>query len=273
MPLPNATSLAAQNPFDSTGFYNHLAPVYEDAYRETTYQRVYDLLAWQRALTCLPPRPCTVVDAGCGTGRWASWLLEGGHHVIGIEQSQSMIDALEARDLNDRFRLVADNMENVDLSQAQADAVFAMGSLQFTSNPAAQLKRFASWVRPGGYVAVYVDSLVARVLELVRSGKNDEAMTCLNARTDIRHINGENANVHLFDEKILRSHFESAGLRLIQSYGLLASASAYGSAECNQRLQEDEYSFIQCESALSSSPLFINLGKHIFMIGQRPPEE
>jgi SAM-dependent methyltransferase len=258
--------------FDSSALYNVLAPVYEDGYRETTYQRAYDLLAWQRAISCLPPRPCTVIDAGCGTGRWADWLINAGHHVVGIEQSSSMIDALESRALGERFRLVADSMENVDLSDERADAVFAMGSLQFTADPANQLKKFASWVRPGGYVAVYVDSLVALVLELLRLGKDDEAMLRLQTRTGVWRTRGESANVHLYDEKTLREQFEDAGLRLIHSYGLLASASAYGSADCNVRLQHDECSFMQCEFVLSASPLFINLGKHIFMVGQRPPE-
>jgi SAM-dependent methyltransferase len=268
---PDTAGLASLEMFDSSALYNALAPAYEDRYRETTYQRAYDLLAWQRAVSCLPPGRCTVIDAGCGTGRWASWLIDAGHHVIGIEQSGNMIEALESRRLGDRFRLIPNSMEDADLRAEQVDAVFAMGSLQFTADPAAQLKKFASWVRPGGYVAVYVDSLVALVLELLRLGREDEAMLRLETRTGVWRTGGQTANVHLYDEKTLREQFEEAGLRLIQSYGLLASASAYGSAECNARLQHDEYSFMQCEAVLSSSPLFINLGKHIFMVGQRPP--
>ena len=270
--IDDVTRLMSAETFNSSALYDALAPVYEDGYQEATYQRAYDLLAWQRATSCLPQRPSTVIDAGCGTGRWAHWLLDAGHHVIGIEQSRNMIDALETRALGERFRLIANSMENVNLCGANADAVFAMGSLQFTTDPASQLKKFTSWIRPGGYVAVYVDSLVALVLELLRLGKDDEAMARLNTRKGVWRTQGESANVHLYDEKTLREQFEEAGLHLIQSYGLLASASAYGSADCNVRLQHDEFSFMQCEAVLSASPLFINLGKHIFMVGQRPPE-
>jgi SAM-dependent methyltransferase len=256
--------------FNSSALHDAVAPVYEDGYRETTYQRIYDLLAWQRAISCLPPRPSTIIDAGCGTGRWASWLIDAGHRVVGIEQAPSMIAEVQKRHLGDRFRLLAENMETVDLGGEKADAVFAMGSLQFTVDPASQLAKFASWVRPGGCVALYVDSLVARVLELLRTGKTEEAMLRLQTRRDVRQMLGKSADVHLFDEKILRSYFERAGLQAIQSYGLLASASAYGNEGCDERLREDEYTFIQSESALSSSPLFINLGKHVFMMGRRP---
>ena len=266
----DTTSSRSSCAFDSSALYDVLASVYEDGYRGTTYQRAYDLLAWQRAKSCLPATPCTVIDAGCGTGRWAHWLVEAGHRVIGIEQSRNMVDALEARSLGDRFRLIQTSMEDVDLSSENADVVFAMGSLQFTANPADQLRKFASWVRPGGYVAVYVDSLVALVLELLRLGKHDEAMLRLGSRTGVWQTRGESAKVHLYDERTLRADFEAAGLQLIQAYGLLASASAYGSAGCNHRLQDDECSFMHCESALSSSPLFVDLGKHIFMMGQRP---
>jgi SAM-dependent methyltransferase len=255
--------------FDSSALHDAVAPVYEDNYRETKYQRIYDLLAWQRAIACLPPRPSKIIDAGCGTGRWANWLIDAGHKVIGIEQARSMVDAVKQRLLGDRFELIANNMESVDLSAEKADAVFAMGSLQFTADPAKQLKKFASWVRPGGYVAVYVDSLVARVLELLRIGRTEEAMSCLKTRRDVRQKLGESADVHLFDDKILRAYFESAGLQSVQPYGLLASASAYGNDGCDERLREDEYTFIQSESTLSSSPLFINLGKYVFMVGQR----
>jgi ubiquinone/menaquinone biosynthesis C-methylase UbiE len=269
-PFPPTGNSLSPGLFDSSALYDAVAPIYEENYRETSYQRIYDLLAWQRAIGCLPPRPSKIVDAGCGTGRWASWLLDAGHKVIGVEQARSMIHQIQERHLGDRFRLVAENMETVDLSDEKADAVFAMGSLQFTANPAKQLKKFASWVKPGGYVAVYVDSLVARVLELLRQGKTEDAMSRLKTRTDVRHMRGESADVHLFDEKSLRSFFESAGLCSIQSYGLLASASAYGNEGCDERLREDEYTFIQSESALSSSPLFINLGRYVFMLGQKP---
>jgi ubiquinone/menaquinone biosynthesis C-methylase UbiE len=270
--LSSSDSSVSPNLFDSSALYDAIAPVYEEEYRETSYQRIYDLLAWQRAISCLPSHASTVIDAGCGTGRWASWLLDAGHRVIGVEQARSMVHQLQKRQLGDNFRLIAENMETVDLSEENADAVFAMSSLQFTADPAGQLRKFASWVRPGGYVAVYVDSLVARVLELLRQGQTEDAMLRLKTRTDVRRMRGERADVHLFDEKILRAYFEGAGLQSIQSYGLLASASAYGKEGCDERLREDEYTFIQSESALSSSPLFINLGKYVFMMGQRPIE-
>ena len=218
----------------------------------------------------MPSRPCTIIDAGCGTGRWAEWLIQAGHRVIGIEQSAEMVRQIEARKLPSSFSLLRESMESLDLSSVGADAVFAMGSLQFTSDPAAQLARFASWLRPGGHVAVYVDSLMALVLELLRNGKSEEALLRLHTRVGEWRTHGQSAHVHLYDERHLRADFVAAGLADIQAFGLLSSATAHGSAACTHRMQEDEAAFLECERQLSASPLLVDAGKHILMLGQRP---
>jgi ubiquinone/menaquinone biosynthesis C-methylase UbiE len=256
--------------FDSAPLYDELAPDYDAGYAAATFQRAYDQLAWSRVIALLPPRPCTIIDAGCGTGRWAELLVQAGHRVIGIEQSAEMIRQTRSREMGEAFSLMAGNMESVDLAEAAADAVLAMGSLQYTADPVAQLARFAAWVRPGGHVAVYVDSLVALVLELLRRGKTEEALLRLRTRVGDWRTHGLSAQVHLFDDQSLRAAFTAAGLVGVQAYGLLCSASATGSAACTQRMQQDEAGFLACEQQLADSPLLVDVGKHILMLGQRP---
>lgn len=274
MPLQNAGASADNDSqferYNSAKLYDAIAPNYDAGYEAATYQRAYDKLAWTRAIDLLPARSCTVIDAGCGTGRWAEWLTLAGHRVIGIEQSAEMVRQIENRNLGDTFTLLQERMENVDLSRTGADAVFAMGSLQFTNDPAAQLKRFVSWLRPGGHIAIYVDSLVALVLELLRIGKTEEALLRLHTHMGEWQTHGQSANVHLYDERRLRADFAAAGLISIQAYGLLSSASAHGSSVCTKHMQEDEAAFLECERQLSMSPLLVDVGKHILMLGQKP---
>jgi len=257
-------------PGDSAGLYDALAATYEQGYADATHQRAYDELAWSRATALLPPQSCTIIDAGCGTGRWAEWLLKLGHRVIGIEQSNEMIRQLEHRCLGAAFTLVRADMAAADLRDVGADAVFAMGSLQFCPDPAAQLARFAAWLRPGGHVAVYVDSLVALVLELLRLGKTEEALLRLHSRRGIWRTHGQSAAVHLYDERRLREDFAAAGLIDIRAHGLLASASALGSAACTQMMREDAAAFMAREQALADAPPLVDVGKHILMLGRRP---
>ena len=80
----------------------------------------------------------------------------------------------------DRFCMVQAPMESADLSPVLpaggADLVLAMGSMQYTPHPGATLRRLAAWARPGGSVLVLVDSLVARVVELIDAGATAEAV-------------------------------------------------------------------------------------------------
>ncbi len=167
---------------DSAALYDMMAPRYDSFFEEPGYRRAYDRLAGEYIGRLLPSNPGVIVDAGCGTGRWARRWLDLGHRVIGIEQSPRMIAELKRRDLGDGFRLIAASMDEAEIEPGSADLVVAMGSLQYVADPAAVLRRFRDWVRPGGHVCIYTDSLMALVLELIRMGRPEEAQRRLETR-------------------------------------------------------------------------------------------
>src|SRR4051812_36904139 len=43
------------------------------------------------------PGPLCVLDVGCGDGRDSIWLADLGHHVIGLDPAESMLEAAESR--------------------------------------------------------------------------------------------------------------------------------------------------------------------------------
>jgi SAM-dependent methyltransferase len=45
----------------------------------------------------LIPTNSTILDAACGAGRYLPFLLEGGYDVVGIDQSQGMLDQARAK--------------------------------------------------------------------------------------------------------------------------------------------------------------------------------
>ena len=70
------------------------APLYSEkwgTYSNATHQQFL-----QRFLS-LVPQPGTILDAACGAGRYMSMLLEKGHTVIGVDQSQGMLARAEAQ--------------------------------------------------------------------------------------------------------------------------------------------------------------------------------
>ncbi len=70
------------------------APLYGEkwgVYSNATHQQFI-----QRFLSLLP-QPGTILDAACGAGRYMPMLLEKGHSVVGIDQSQGMLSRARAK--------------------------------------------------------------------------------------------------------------------------------------------------------------------------------
>ncbi|WP_428395670.1 class I SAM-dependent methyltransferase [Lichenicoccus sp.] len=250
--------------------YNTIAEAYDSGYDVASHRRVYDQLAWEHVSSLQLPAGATIVDVGCGTGRWIPRLLERGHYVIGIERASGMIDLLRARKLGPAFTLIESSMESARVPRASADLVLALGSVQYALDPAAMIRRFASWTRPGGAVCVYVDSLVSLVLELLREGKQSEAMERLQTRRGKFRQGDKTAPLYLHDRRTLEAHFAAAGLVDVRCHGLAVSASALGRAGCGEAMANDENSAMALERLLSADPAMADSGLHIMAIGHKP---
>lgn len=265
---PTATS-RARDPAGAA-LYSAIADGYDDSYAVPSHRRVYDRLAWEHVSALPLPRAAHIVDVGCGTGRWIPAWLARGHHVTGIEQAPGMIDVLRRRNLGSGFSLIETPMENAFLPSQSADLVLAMGSVQYAADPADMIRRFASWTRPGGIVCVYVDSLMALILELVRNGQTDKALEMLSTRRGVFRTGHHAATLTLYDTRLLERHFADAGLVDARCYGLAVGASAAGRAGCTAAMVADEDAAMNVERALSAEALLADAGLHILAIGRKP---
>jgi SAM-dependent methyltransferase len=255
---------------DSTPLYDTMAPDYDAIFEAPGYRRAYDQLAGEYIAGQLPGVAGLVVDAGCGTGRWAAKWLALGHRVIGIEQSPRMIAQLGQRGLGDDFRLITASMDEAEIAPGTIDLVVAMGSLHYLADPTAVLRRFTSWLKPGGRVCVYTDSLMALVLELIRMGKVEEALLRLETRRGVFRQGAVAAELHLYDSAALKSLFESAGLVDVGCHGLLVTASACEKTVCAAQAVADEAAFLSLERRLMADPTMADAGKHIIASGRKP---
>lgn len=255
---------------DSAALYNAFAADYDAAFEAPTHRRAYDALAWDYVERLLPATPGVIVDAGCGTGRWIGRLLALGHRVVGIEPAAEMVSVLRAKRFGPGFDLIASGMEAARVEPGSADLVMAIGSVQYTPQPADMIRRFAGWAKPGGAVCVMVDSLVALVLELLRMGKAEEALLRLRAGRGVFSLAAEQADLYLYHAATLRVHFTAAGLSEVACHGLLVTSSAWGRDECTRAVAADEAGFLDLERQLSSFPVMADAGKHLFASGRRP---
>jgi len=247
-----------------------MAKEYDSLFEVPGHRNIYDTLAWEHVSRFISGAGASIIDVGCGTGRWAAKWLAAGHHVIGIEQAPRMIEVLISKNLGPQFELVASSMEDAVIEPECADLVVAMGSAHYARDPAQMLVKFANWVKPGGAVCVYVDSLVALILELLHLQKLPEALACLERGRGVWKQSGHRAHLHLFDRQTLESLFAKAGLHEIFSRGLLITASAWGREGFSKAIADDAKAFLNLERQLSEFPALADAGKHLLVSGRRP---
>lgn len=269
----------------SQPLYDRLAPTYEDHFR-VVHRRMYDELAWDACVALLPSDgqdAPLVVDAGCGVGRWARRFLAHGCRVIGLEQSEGMIHELEAAPPGPGFSLIPGPMEDLsrpdllavagmeDVPPAGADLVVAMGSLQYTRDPSSAITQLTSWLKPDGAIAVLVDSFIGLVLELIASGRVDEATERLATRRGVWRTAGMEADLHLLDRDALIRSCRAAGLVDIRTAGLLVGCTAMGREAFVHEATTDYEGVAARERGWSADPLLADIGKQLLVTARRAP--
>jgi hypothetical protein len=143
-----------------------------------------------------------------------------------------------------------------------------MGSLQYSRDPERTIARLAGWARAGGAVCVLVDSYVALVLELLRSGRIGEALQCVESRVGTWTQNGTSADLHLLDRARLEAALDRAGLVDVRTLGLLVGSSAFGRETLEARLCDDRQRQLGLERRLARDPLLADLGKQLLVSGR-----
>ncbi|WP_232702377.1 class I SAM-dependent methyltransferase [Halobacterium wangiae] len=95
----------------------------------------------------------TVLDAGCGHGRYAEWLVEQGADVVAVDESAEMLERAERR-VGDRA-----DVRRADITEPLAfadddefDGVVCGLSLHYVEDWREPFAEFARVLRPGGFL-------------------------------------------------------------------------------------------------------------------------
>lgn len=96
----------------------------------------------------------TVLDAGCGCGRFAAAASAMGAKVIGVDSASHAIMA--AGSVAPSALIVQGDLFSLPIKPRSVDAAFSLGVLHYTASPAATFARVAESVKVGGELAVSV---------------------------------------------------------------------------------------------------------------------
>ncbi|PSQ17743.1 class I SAM-dependent methyltransferase [Halobacteriales archaeon QS_8_69_26] len=130
--------------------YDRLAPTYETQ-EEDPYCADFEF----PATTDLVPDVAgkRVLDAGCGHGRYAEWLVERGADVVAVDENAGMLDRARDR-VDDRAELrqadITDPLAFAD--DAEFDGVVCGLTLHYVEDWREPFREFARVLPPGGFL-------------------------------------------------------------------------------------------------------------------------
>lgn len=91
--------------------------------------------------------PTSVLEVGCGTGRFARWLAARGRWVVGLDRSPAML--AEARRLAPRLPLMLGDAHALPVGAKAFDVVLFMTTLEFLEDPVGALREATRVARCG----------------------------------------------------------------------------------------------------------------------------
>jgi ubiquinone/menaquinone biosynthesis C-methylase UbiE len=118
----------------------------------------------------------TVVDAGCGSGAQAEWLIDKGAEVIGLDLSPAMVDEARRRCGGRGRFFVADLAEPLPLEPRSVDGVTCSLALHYLEDWTVPLRSFARVLRRDGWVVISLDHPFAPALATQRGGYFDTGL-------------------------------------------------------------------------------------------------
>jgi ubiquinone/menaquinone biosynthesis C-methylase UbiE len=96
--------------------------------------------------------PGVVLDAACGTGRYAAHLAGRGHDVIGVDQSEAMLALARAKVPDATFH--HGDLTALPLADRSVDAIVCALALVHVEEVVPAFAEFARVLRPGGRVVI-----------------------------------------------------------------------------------------------------------------------
>lgn len=186
--------------------------------------RLYDESWWKFIEPLLVGIPeGRILEAGCGTGRWAERLAHLGFQVVMSDFSPNMLkkarEYAEAQGFADGLRF--EERDVCDLhgfKNGSFDMVISTGepiTLCFDLKKA--IREYCRVVRPGGHVLCDAGNRYRRVFDLFRQGRGGEIEAVL-ASGECRGHDG--MTQHLLGPAELRARFEEEGMEVLTLAGI-----------------------------------------------------
>jgi ubiquinone/menaquinone biosynthesis C-methylase UbiE len=164
--------------------FSRWADSYEHSRIQHYLARIHD--AMLAAVASEAGSPNSILDVGCGTGRFLRKIGQRwpNARLIGVDPAEGMIAV--ARRLAPAISFQVASAESIPVPSASVDLAFSAVSLHHWSNQLQGLQEIARTLRPGGYVCLADITMPRWVSQLVHSKvQSTSGIRCLLAQTGL----------------------------------------------------------------------------------------
>jgi 2-polyprenyl-3-methyl-5-hydroxy-6-metoxy-1,4-benzoquinol methylase len=96
----------------------------------------------------------TVLEVGCGSGRFTELLLERDVWLTAFDPSVAVFENFKNNGSNPKLRLIRSTIETLPFLEESYDLVFCPGVIQHTPNPKNSIKLLYNQIKPGGWLVL-----------------------------------------------------------------------------------------------------------------------
>ncbi len=219
--MKNARQTAVQR------YHDRVAGRYDDSYDDEFWQW-HDSLTWDYLKPHLPTNLSdTILDLGCGTGKWAAKLLKSGFRVVCVDISAKMLDQarlkLDQPELSGKAEFVhADLCDLSMLSDGCASLAVAMGDpIGCASNPLKAMREIRRVLSEKGVLVATFDNKLSAIDYYLEHGDPRELSRFLrDGRTHwLTRDASEQFDITTYSPDELRRLVESGGFELLEMIG------------------------------------------------------
>lgn len=152
--------------------YDRLAPVWSMTTDDGPFNGHLERPAFR---SLIPPNLSgkKILEAGCGAGAQAEWMLDQGAQVVAFDLSPAMVQEARARCAGRGHFFVADLAEPLEIDPRSIDGVTCSLVLHYLQDWEVPLRSFATALRPGGWAVVSMDHPFAPPLPTQKGGYFD----------------------------------------------------------------------------------------------------
>ena len=261
------------------GFWDDKAPFFASEERRQKNRRMSDLYeksCWRYIEPLLPSSEgCTILEAGCGTGRWVYHLAPMGYHLELLDFSGEMVRHAEANvtkqglEKNVTGYHVQDICDMTALADNSFDVVLALGMpLSLCNDPRQAVSEMFRITKPGGYVVCDAKNRLRAALDLAQKNDMTQCLRVLKSG----EVVAESELIHCcFSAQELEALFVRQGFKPCKTAAIMPFFEIPPSTE-QVAILDDEQMFSQIDAAfqaVAEEPGVLGLTSRLLIVAQK----